>query len=66
LLEMFYYIPTPDQAAVSIQTISHLVPFGALIRNLHYWSAQFLVLVISVHLLRVVFTGAYARPRRVN
>jgi quinol-cytochrome oxidoreductase complex cytochrome b subunit len=66
LLEMFYYIPTPDQAANSIQTLTFLVPFGGLVRNLHYWSAQFLLVVTLVHLLRVVFTGAYAPPRRFN
>lgn len=66
ILEMFYYIPTPEQAAVSVETITALVPFGALIRNLHFWSAQALIVVMSVHLLRVVLTGAYARHRRLN
>jgi quinol-cytochrome oxidoreductase complex cytochrome b subunit len=66
ILEMFYYVPTLDQAALSIQTISYLVPFGGLVRNLHYWSAQLLLVVTAVHLVRVVFTGAYAPPRRFN
>jgi quinol-cytochrome oxidoreductase complex cytochrome b subunit len=66
LLEMFYYIPTPDQAAASIQTLTFLVPYGGLVRNLHYWAAQFLVVVTVIHLLRVIFTGAYAAPRRLN
>jgi quinol-cytochrome oxidoreductase complex cytochrome b subunit len=66
LLEVFYYVPTPAQAALSVQTISYLVPFGGLVRNVHYWSAQLLVLVMGVHLVRVVFTGAYAPPRRFN
>ncbi len=66
VLEMFYYVPTPDQAAQSIQVISYLVPFGGLIRNIHFWSAQLLVLVAGIHLARVVFTGAYAPPRRFN
>jgi len=66
LLEMYYYVPTPEQAAISVETITTLVPFGSLIRNLHYWSAQFLVIVMSIHLLRVTLTGAYAPPRRFN
>jgi quinol-cytochrome oxidoreductase complex cytochrome b subunit len=66
LLEMYYYVPTSDQAAESIQTMTTLIPFGDLIRNLHYWSAQFLVIVMTVHLSRVVLTGAYAPPRRFN
>ena len=65
-LEMFYYIPTPAEAALSIQTITYLVPFGGLIRNIHFWSAQLLLIVSAVHLVRVVFTGAYIPPRRFN
>jgi quinol-cytochrome oxidoreductase complex cytochrome b subunit len=66
LLEMFYYIPSPEQASTSIQTITFLVPYGGLVRNLHFWSAQFLVIVTLVHLFRVILTGAYAPPRRLN
>jgi quinol-cytochrome oxidoreductase complex cytochrome b subunit len=65
-LEMYYYIPTPNDAALSIQTITYLVPFGGIIRNLHFWSAQLLIIVSAVHLIRVVFTGAYIPPRRFN
>ncbi len=66
ILEMFYYIPTPEQAALSVQTIAYLVPLGGLVRSLHYWSAQLLVGAIGVHLLRVMLTGAYSSPRRFN
>jgi quinol-cytochrome oxidoreductase complex cytochrome b subunit len=66
ILEMYFYVPSPEQAAVSVETITTLVPFGNLIRNLHFWSAQLLVVVMTVHLLRVVLTGAYALPRRFN
>lgn len=65
-LEMFFYIPTPEQAALSIQTITYFVPFGGLLRNLHFWAAQLLIIVAAIHLARVVFTGAYAPPRRFN
>jgi quinol-cytochrome oxidoreductase complex cytochrome b subunit/mono/diheme cytochrome c family protein len=66
ILEMFYYIPVPTHAAVSVETITSLVPYGALTRNLHFWSAQALMIVVTIHLLRVVLTGAYARHRRLN
>ncbi len=65
-LEMFYYVPSTREAALSVQTISYLVPFGGLVRNLHYWAAQLLLVVSGIHLIRVVFTGSYARPRRFN
>ena len=66
MLEMFYYVPTPAEAPLSVQTITFLAPFGWLVRNLHYWSAQLLVLAAGAHLLRVILTGAYAPPRRFN
>ncbi len=66
ILEMFYYVPNPQEAALSVQTITYHVPFGGSIRNLHYWSAQLLLIVAAVHLLRVVFTAAYSQPRRFN
>jgi quinol-cytochrome oxidoreductase complex cytochrome b subunit len=66
ILEMFYYVPNPDKAALSVQTITYLVPFGGLVRNLHYWAAQLLLVVIAIHLLRVIFTASYRQPRSFN
>ena len=66
LLEMVHYSPTPQQAALSVQSLSVLIPYGNLVRNLHFWSAQFLVIVMSIHLLRVVLTGAFGPPRRLQ
>ncbi len=66
LLLTFFYIPAPDRAADSIQIITYQVPFGWLVRNLHYWAAQCLVIAVTLHLLRVIFTGAYKLPRQTN
>jgi quinol-cytochrome oxidoreductase complex cytochrome b subunit len=66
ILEMFYYVPNPAEAALSVQTLTYHVPFGGFIRNLHYWAAQLLLIVSAIHLLRVIFTAAYSHPRRFN
>ena len=66
ILEMFYYVPNPNEAALSIQTITYHVPFGGFVRNLHYWAAQLLLVVSATHFLRVIFTAAYGHPRRFN
>jgi len=66
ILEMFYYVPNPEEAALSVQAITYHVPFGGFIRNLHYWAAQLLLIVSAIHLLRVVFTAAYGQPRQFN
>jgi quinol-cytochrome oxidoreductase complex cytochrome b subunit len=65
-LELFYYIPSIDAANQSVQTITFLVPYGWLVRGLHYWAAQALVVMVILHLLRVTFTGGYKQPRRFN
>lgn len=65
-LEMVYYSPTPEKAAISVGTITYFVPFGGVIRGLHFWSAQALLIIVSIHLLRVILTGAYRPPRHLN
>ncbi len=65
-LEVFYYIPSAAEANRSLQAMITLVPYGWLVRSLHYWAAQGLVVVSVLHLLRVVCTGAYKPPRRFN
>ncbi len=62
----FYYVPTPAGAHPSIILISDVVSFGSLIRGLHYWSAQVMVVAVTLHLARVVFTGGYLPPRAFN
>jgi len=66
ILEMFYYIPNPEEAALSVQTITYHVPFGGFIRNLHYWAAQLMVIFVVGHMLRVYLTASYKRPREFN
>jgi len=66
ILEMFFYIPTPEMAGLSIQEITFSVSFGNLVRSVHFWAAQALVVVVMIHLLRVVLTGAFVQPRRFN
>lgn len=63
---MFVYVPTAASAADSIRTITYVAPFGWLLRNLHYWAAALLLLTGGLHLLRVVFSGSYKKPRRFN
>jgi cytochrome b6 len=65
-LELFHYVPSIEEANRSVQAITFLIPFGWVIRGLHFWSAQALVITSMLHLLRIVLTGAYKRPRRFN
>ena len=65
-LELFYYIPSLEQANSSLQLINLFVPYGQFVRSLHFWSAQALVITTVLHLLRVALTGAYKPPRSFN
>ena len=66
LLLKFAFEPTPMGAYESIRSLQSDVPFGQLVRNLHHWSANLLVLVAFLHMLRVFLTGAFQAPRQFN
>jgi len=66
LLLKFVYVPTPLDAYTSILALNNEVIFGQLIRNIHHWSANFLVLIVLLHMLRVFFTGAFHPPRQFS
>jgi quinol-cytochrome oxidoreductase complex cytochrome b subunit len=66
VLLLFVYEPSPDRAYSSILTLQNDILFGQFIRNIHHWSANFLVIVVFLHLLRVFFTGAFHTIRQFN
>jgi quinol-cytochrome oxidoreductase complex cytochrome b subunit len=66
ILETFYYVPSLEEANRSLQQITFLVPYGLVIRGLHFWAAQALVVTALLHLVRVVLTGGYKGGRRFN
>ncbi|MGD9160142.1 MAG: cytochrome b N-terminal domain-containing protein [Desulfobacteraceae bacterium] len=66
LLLKFIYLPFPDRAYESIVYLKNSVLFGPLIRNIHHWSANLLIIVAFLHFLRVFFTSAFLAPRQLN
>ena len=66
VLLVFVYKPSPEDAHGSLLTLQREVLFGRLVRNVHYWSANLLVVVTCLHLLRVFFTGAFHGARQFN
>lgn len=63
---MFVYTPSPDSAYQDMLSLQTEIPFGQLIRNLHHWSGNLLVIVAFLHMLRVFFTGGFRTPREFN
>jgi ubiquinol-cytochrome c reductase cytochrome b subunit len=46
--------------------ISFDVRGGLFMRQVHHWAALLFVASVSVHMLRVFFTGAFRKPRELN
>jgi quinol-cytochrome oxidoreductase complex cytochrome b subunit len=61
-----FYHPHPADAHQSVVFIVTGAPLGDLVRSIHFWTAQIVTLTVVLHLLRVLFTGAYKRPHEVN
>ncbi len=62
---MFHYRPMTALAWADVVDLREASAVGAL-RGLHYWSAQILVLVLWLHLLRVFLGGRHRAARRGN
>ena len=60
------YTPAAPQAYLDIIKLNDNVWFGELMRNLHHWSANLLIIIAVLHLIRVFLTGAYRSPRELN
>lgn len=54
-----YYIPEPTQAYNSIIFIEENVTGGRYIRNLHRFSSNAFLILMFLHILRVILTGAF-------
>jgi quinol-cytochrome oxidoreductase complex cytochrome b subunit len=66
VLLMFRYDASVAHAYNSIQFLETQVAFGSLIRALHHWAANLLVITAFLHLLRVFFTGGFKAGRAAN
>ena len=62
----FYYKPTPEAAYASIIFIEKEVYLGSMIRMIHHWSANFMIILCIAHMLRVFIMGAFKPPRELN
>lgn len=63
VLLSLYYNPGPEQAYTSTRFLVTQVGSGWLVRSLHHWAADLLVVAVIIHLAFTFFRRAYARPR---
>ncbi len=55
-----------SEAYESTLRISFDIRGGLLMRQIHHWAAILFVAAMSIHLLRIFFTGAFRKPRELN
>ena len=63
ILLLLYYRPSAENAFESVQFIVTEVQFGWLIRSIHSWSANLMILTLFIHMFSVYFMRSYRRPR---
>ena len=63
---MFTYTPSPSQAYYDILDLETNVWFGQLVRNIHHWGGNAMIVLAFLHFLRVFFTGGFTAPRQFN
>jgi quinol-cytochrome oxidoreductase complex cytochrome b subunit len=61
-----YYVPSPDQAYQTVDYITHEVSLGYVVRGVHYWAANLMIVTTLLHMIRVFIYGAYKKPRELN
>jgi ubiquinol-cytochrome c reductase cytochrome b subunit len=66
VLLMTAYSPSDSTAWSSVYFIQYEMDFGWLIRGLHHFGSQTMVVLLGIHMLQVVIAGAHLRPREIN
>jgi cytochrome b6 len=66
ILLLLYYRPSAEGAFESVQFLMAEVEFGWLIRSIHAWGANLMVLTLFVHLFSTLLLKAYRAPREVT
>jgi quinol-cytochrome oxidoreductase complex cytochrome b subunit len=60
-----FYVPTLEEAYLSIMYINNEVFFGWWARSLHSNGASFFFLVVYVHMSRGIYYGSFSFPRQI-
>lgn len=60
------YSPSAQTAWESVYFIQYQTQGGWLLRGVHHFMAQAMVVLMALHLMQVVIDGAYRAPREVN
>jgi ubiquinol-cytochrome c reductase cytochrome b subunit len=62
----FVYVPSAADAWQSLEHLNYSQPLGWFLRGMHYWGSNFMVALITLHVIRVFLFGAYKYPRELT
>jgi len=60
------YSPSSQTAWESVYYIQYQTSGGALLRGIHHFMAQAMIILLALHMLQIIIDGAYRAPREVN
>ncbi len=62
----FVYVPSTNEAYTSLQYLNHSQFLGLYLRALHNWGSNFMVFIMTLHMIQVFLFGAYKYPRELT
>lgn len=65
VLLMLHYQPSPTEAHASVAYVIGGVPYGALVRAVHLWSGDLLILLVVLQLFSVVIRRTFRSPNEL-
>jgi cytochrome b-561 len=61
-------LPNGQEVQAAYASILYIdsLPFGAVLRSWHHWLAHIMIAAAFLHMLRILLSGAYKKPRELN
>jgi ubiquinol-cytochrome c reductase cytochrome b subunit len=60
------YSPSTQTAWESVYYIQEVMFLGSIVRGIHHFAAQAMIILLAIHLIQVIIDGAYKAPRELN
>jgi ubiquinol-cytochrome c reductase cytochrome b subunit len=60
------YSPSTQTAWESVYYIQEVMFLGKIVRGMHHFAAQAMIVLLAIHLIQVIIDGAYKAPRELN
>jgi ubiquinol-cytochrome c reductase cytochrome b subunit len=60
------YVPSATDAYASLEYLNYQQTLGWFLRATHYWSSNFMVGLLTLHVIQVFLFGAYKYPRELT